>query len=221
VRAPSLLAGALITIAISLGRVRRFPPARMLASAVAFMTMAIGYSTVHALTAFSIPFLNRWLYEIAGSGDSLLYGIAVIGRARYLVQERRLLQTRVAEATEAAEHDPLTGALNRRGLFSRARTFRSGTLYFLDAEGCTPAATVAALRDAASPGAVIARIDDDRFVVVKRERNARPEIIAERFAQVVSDASVGFVTLDGLPFENALRIAAANALRVKKRRRGA
>jgi GGDEF domain-containing protein len=221
VRAPSFLIGILVTLPIALLRARRFPPGFSLASAFGFLMLAVIYRVLRQFTGLDSPLLDRWLYEIAAAADVLLFGIALIVRARYVVRERRGLEVRLEVATAAAEHDPLTGALNRRGLFSRAATKRaSGTLFFLDVEGCDPVEAVAALRGVAPEDALVARIDGDQFVVVTREGTGRPEVLANRFADAVAaHASIGFVMLDGMPFENALRIAGANAYRAKASRR--
>jgi diguanylate cyclase (GGDEF)-like protein len=245
VRAPLIFAGSLVLLAIALRRARRFPPALSLASAMAFVFLGVVYRTVRDLTPLSNPFFDRWTFEISTTADAVLFGLAVIVRARYVVRERRALEARLDEATNAAEHDPLTGALNRRGLFSRVAQIASGALFFLDLDGFKAindrfghsagdhvlTEVVDVLRRLAPEGSLIARIGGDEFVVVTRDA-LRTDALAVRFAEAIAaiksparlrgdgfGASLGVVALEGIAFENALRMADAKAYRAKSQKR--
>ncbi|HTJ25563.1 MAG TPA: diguanylate cyclase [Candidatus Limnocylindria bacterium] len=244
-RAPILLVGSIVLVAIALVRARRFPPALTLASALAFVTLGVVYRATRVLTPFHEPFLDRWLFEIATTLDALAFGLAVIVRARYVVQERRKLEERLDEATTAADHDPLTGALNRRGLNARVAAIASGALFYVDLDGFKAindrfghlagdhilVEVAGVLRRLAPRGALVARVGGDEFVVVTRENGTPPDVLANRFAAAIAaiqtparlrgdgfGASLGFVSLDGMSFENALRIADAKAYRAKSRK---
>jgi diguanylate cyclase (GGDEF)-like protein len=246
-RAPILLIGTVVLFAIALVRARRFPPALSLASALTFTVLSIVYRAVRVLTPLHDPFLDRWTFEIVTVIDALAFGYAVIVRARYVVQERRVLEERLDEARAAADHDPLTGALNRPGLFSRVAALASGALFYVDLDGFKAindrfghlagdrilVEVTEVLRRVAPRDAFVARLGGDEFVVVTRDVVARPDLLAARFARAIAGietpgrlrgdgfgASLGFVALDGMSFENALRIADAKAYRVKLSKAG-
>jgi diguanylate cyclase (GGDEF)-like protein len=205
------------------------------------------YRVVRDLTPFSNTFLDRWTYEISTRGHAVLFGLAVIVGVRYMVLERRELQLRLNEAIFAAEHDPLTGALNRRGLFSRAAQMPSGTLFFVDLDAFKEindrfghgagdevlVEVVKALHRLAPEGSLVARVGGDEFVVVTAEGTNRTEVLAARFGEAIAavessarlrgdgfGASLGVVSLHGIAVENALRIADAKAYRAKMGKRG-
>jgi diguanylate cyclase (GGDEF)-like protein len=245
-RAPILLIGSLVLFGVALARARRFPPALSLSSALALVLLGVVYRAVRDLTPFANPFLDRWTFEIATSADALFFGFAVIVRSRYIVRERRVLEERLNAATNAAEHDPLTGALNRRGLFARAEAVAAGTLFFLDLDGFKPlndrfghsagdrmlVEVVAALRRVVPQDALVARLGGDEFVVVTLEGPDQADVLAGRFAEAITaiqtparlrgdgfGASVGHVSLAGMSLENALHIADAKTYRVKTSKR--
>ena len=86
-----------------------------------------------------------------------------------------------------------------------------------------------ALRELAGPGAMIARVGGDEFVVVVADSDRVAILrLAERLSERIADirpagqpripyfgASVGFAPLAGLTLDNAMRIADANSYRVK------
>jgi len=245
VRAPLIVIGSVVLLVVALRRARRFPPALTLASALAFVLLGVVYRVVRDATPFSDPFLDRWTFEITTTADALLFGLAVIVRARYVVRERRALEARLDAATTAAEHDALTGALNRRGLFSRVAAITSGTLFFLDLDGFKAIndrfghsagdrvliEVVEVLRRLAPEGALIARIGGDEFVVVTRDAD-KADALAVRFGEGIAaiqtparlrgdgfGASFGVVSLAEIAFENALRMADAKAYRAKSQKR--
>lgn len=247
IRIPNLLLG-LVALCIALARARRFPPALALSSGLAFVELGVVYRAVRDATPLANGFLDRWVYEIATTADALLFGLAVIVRARYVVRERRALQERLEAATTAAEHDPLTGMLNRRGLFSRAATIAAGTLFVVDLDGLKTindrfgrdtgervlVEVAEALRRLVPENALIGRLGDDRFVLVVRASLARPELLANRISDAIEaietptrlhgedfGTSLSFVPLEGMPFENALRIADTKVYRAKLKKRPA
>ncbi|MGD0052283.1 MAG: diguanylate cyclase [Vulcanimicrobiaceae bacterium] len=242
-RSPVLLFGSCGLFAVAIVRGRRFPPAYYLLAALGATALAVLYRVVRFWTPFADPFLDHWAYDIGITIDALVFGFAVVARQQYLWRERRLLQVRLDEATHAAQHDALTGALNRRGLASNLTGRDSGTLLYVDldnfkqvndhfghASGDVILIDVAsALRELAGPGAMIARVGGDEFVVVVAESDRSAiERLAERLGERIADirpvgrpripyfgASVGFAPLAGLTLDNAMRIADANSYRVK------
>jgi diguanylate cyclase (GGDEF)-like protein len=242
-RSPVLLFGSSVLLAVAIVRGRRFPPAYYLLGALGATLLAILYRTVRFWTPFNDPFLDHWAYDIGITIDALVFGFAVVARQQYLWRERRLLQVRLDEATHAAQHDALTGALNRRGLVSNLTGHDSGTLLYVDldnfkqvndhfghASGDVILIDVAsALRELAGPGAMIARVGGDEFVVVVADSDRVAILrLAERLSERIADirpagqpripyfgASVGFAPLAGLTLDNAMRIADANSYRVK------
>lgn len=243
-----LLLGCAVLTAVTVRRARRFPPAWSLSTALGMTLLSVIYRAVREFTPLSNAFLDRWTYEVATSVDVLLFGLALIVRARYVVGERHALEVELDKATVAAEHDSLTGALNRRGLLARSATIREGTLYYIDLDGFKaindrfghPAGdailveVVAALRALVPPEALIARMGGDEFIVILPPNETAPDVMAQRFSSAIAaietsgrlrgdgfGASIGSVSLAGLTFENALRIADTKAYRTKSNKRGA
>jgi|HubBroStandDraft_1064217.scaffolds.fasta_scaffold23650_2 diguanylate cyclase (GGDEF)-like protein len=242
-RSPVLLFGSCVLLGVAIVRGRRFPPAYYLLAALGATLLAILYRVVRFWTPFSEPFLDHWAYDIGITIDALVFGFAVVARQQYLWRERKLLQARLDEATHAAQHDALTGALNRRGLASNLTGRDSGTLLYVDLDNFKQVNdhfghasgdvilidVAAALRELAGPGAMIARVGGDEFVVVVSESDRTAiERLAERLSERIADirpvgrpripyfgASVGFAPLAGLTLDNAMRIADANSYRVK------
>jgi diguanylate cyclase (GGDEF)-like protein len=241
IRAFCLCFGIAVLLAVTAARMRAFPPARYLFVALGMLALNLVYRLARDMTNFGMPQLDHWFFEVSEVCDVMIFGLAVIGRSRYLVRERRILEHQLDEATHAAEHDVLTGALNRRGLMRAVRTMTSGTLFFLDLDGFKAIndryghatgdevlrSVVALLYEVAGDDAIVARVGGDEFVVVVAGEG-RPE--AERLAGLIGgafaqrpgerrgtavSASVGYAPLSGLTLENAMRIADTNAYRAK------
>jgi diguanylate cyclase (GGDEF)-like protein len=247
-RAPLLFIGCVTLTTVTLLRAQRFPPAWSLSTALGMTLLSVVYRTVRDLTPFSNPFLDRWTFELATSADVLLFGLAIIVRARYVVGERHALKEQLDRATIAADHDLLTGALNRRGLLARTAALHNGTLFAIDLDGFKAindrfghaagdailVEVVAALRALLPPEGLIARMGGDEFVVVIPEESEPPDGMVRRFSAAIAaieargrlrgdgfGASIGSASLAGMTFENALRIADTKAYRSKSAKRGA
>jgi diguanylate cyclase (GGDEF)-like protein len=247
VRSPLLLFESLVLLGIAIVRGRRFPPAYYLLTALVATTLSILYRTIRVSTSYADPLLDRWAFEIGSTIDVVVFAFAVFARQHYLWRERKLLQARLEEATHAAQHDALTGVLNRRGLNSHLAERDGGTLLYVDldnfkevndrfghATGDTVLVDVSQLlREHAGASATIARIGGDEFVVVVAETDrAAIELLADRLCDRIRririagrnrlpqfGASIGYAPLAGLTLDNAMRIADANAYRTKAYKR--
>jgi diguanylate cyclase (GGDEF)-like protein len=242
VRSPVLLAGTIILLVGILLRMRDYPPARFLLAAQAMLFLSVAYRVIRTFTPYSIAFLDHWYFELGAVFDALFFGVALILRARYVLHARRQLEERLEDATRAAEHDALTGALNRRGLQAALGEGARGTLFYVDLDGFKainerfghPAGdavlveVVQAMRTLAGADAIFARIGGDQFVVViADEDRPRADALAEQITGAIGgirpgsrrtaslSASVGYAPLTGLTVDNAIRIADANAYRTK------
>jgi diguanylate cyclase (GGDEF)-like protein len=243
VRTPILLFGAVILTIATVLRMRDYPPARFLLAAEGLIFIAVAYRVVRTFTPYSLPFLDNWNYELSTISNSLLLGMALVMRSRYVLRQRQHLEDRLEDATRAAEHDALTGALNRRGLVAALEDATSGTLFYIDLDGFKTVNdrfghaagdsmlvhVVRALRGVAGAEATVARVGGDEFVVVVADED-RPR--ADRLVEQMTDAiaqirpggraragaigaSIGYAPMTGLTFDNAMRIADANSYRTK------
>jgi diguanylate cyclase (GGDEF)-like protein len=242
VRSPVLLAGTVILLVGILVRMRDYPPARFLLAAEAMLFLSVAYRVVRTFTPYSIAFLDHWYFELGAVFDALFFGVALVLRARYALRTRRQLEERLEDATRAAEHDALTGALNRRGLQAALDEGARGTLFYVDLDGfktinerfghtagdAVLVEVVQAMRTVAGTDAVLSRIGGDQFVVViADEDRARADALAEQITGAIAQirpghrrtaslsASIGYAPLTGLTVDNAIRIADANAYRTK------
>ncbi len=245
-RAVLLIIGLVTLLAVSVARaLSGFTPAWWLPPAILALFFSVFYGLAHIYAGASVPFLDAWAFEIEAVIATLLFGMAVLWRARFVVNERHVIERRLDEVTHEALHDQLTGALNRRGLFARVTgpRGRAGTLFFVDLDGFKAindryghAAGDAALievvrtiREIAGDDAVIARLGGDEFVVVTPNADrTEADAVAMKIAQQVAEigpadaqgrkrfgASVGHVRYDGIHLEIALRRADADAYTIK------
>jgi diguanylate cyclase (GGDEF)-like protein len=246
---PLLTSGFAVLLAVTILRgARGYKPAWWLPPALLMLFFQPGYAIVRSHLGLVVPFLDLWAFEIGTVGDSFLFGLAVLARARYVVLERRSIERRLSEVTHAALHDALTGLLNRRGLFARmAAADRPGTVFYVDldnfkmindryghAAGDAVLVQVArTMRELVGDEGVVARIGGDEFVVVTNEVDRRSaDALAFAFVTRIMEigpedapapkrfgASIGYVDFDGVHFEIALRRADAEAYRIKAEKR--
>lgn len=244
-----LLAGFLTLMGVTIARgVEGYRPAWWLPPALVMLFFQVGYTIVKARFGLRSAFLDAWAFEIGTIGDTFLFALAVLARARYVVLERRAIARQLDEVTHAALHDALTGTLNRRGLFARmASNEEPGTVFYVDldnfkmindryghATGDAVLVQVAkAIRTAIVDGDTVARIGGDEFVVVTRDASRKAaDTLAFRLALDVAKigpedalpaqkfgASIGYVDFDGIHFDSALRRADAEAYRIKAEKR--
>jgi diguanylate cyclase (GGDEF)-like protein len=244
-RVPLVCAFCVAMFAVIVIRARRFTPAWILLGGTSLL---IASSTYRALRAhIGVPFLDRWAFDIGATLDAIIFASAIVARVRYAISDRRAIERRLTEATYEASHDPLTGALNRRGLFASTSLSR-GTLVAVDLDGFKAVndryghgAGDAVLKDVTAalrgvvPSGLVARIGGDEFVLVTGEDDQRSgEMLATAIADAVANvrcaglsnhdgiaitASVGCASLDGRSLEAALRIADASAYLMKAMRR--
>jgi diguanylate cyclase (GGDEF)-like protein len=243
VRSPVLFLGSLVLLGATLARLRTFAPARFLLLAQGTLLLGVSYRVLRTFTPLSVPFLDRWAFEIATVANALFFGVALIARWRYALHQREQLEVRLEDATRAAEHDALTGALNRRGLITSLENVTAGTLFYVDLDGfklindryghadgdAILVQVVRVLRTIVGPEATVARVGGDEFVVVVADEDrTRADRLVEQMCDAIAlvkpgsrtrapalSASIGYAPLTGLTLDNAMRIADANAYRVK------
>ena len=243
VRTPILLFGAVILTIATVMRMRDYPPARFLLAAEGLIFVAVAYRVVRTFTPYSVPFLDDWNYELSTISNSVLLGVALVMRSRYALRQRQHLEDRLEDATRAAEHDALTGALNRRGLVTALENATSGTLFYLDLDGFRTVndrfghaagdamlvQVVRTLREVVGAEATVARVGGDEFVVVVADEDRpRADRLIEQMTEAIAKirpggraraggigASIGYAPMTGLTFDNAMRIADANSYRTK------
>jgi diguanylate cyclase (GGDEF)-like protein len=245
-RVPFLFAFLFVMIAVVIVRARRYPPAWILLGGVLGLFLSVAYRFVR--THVDSPLLDRWAFEIGTVLDALFFAAAILARIRHAIFDRRVIESRLKEATHDSLHDELTGVLNRRGLFARGRYSGHGTLFAIDLDSFKsindlyghPAGdgvlvdVVQTLRSLCAPDDIIARLGGDEFVVIAPTTafdDAKK--IARRITAAIEDisppgarapilgfgASVGYVSLENLTFEAALRLADTNAYRTKTQKR--
>jgi diguanylate cyclase (GGDEF)-like protein len=242
IRAPTLCVGMLVLLGVTIARMRAFPPARYLLAALFVLALSLVYRVVRDATPIAVPLFDRWFFEVSAVCNVLVFGLAVVMRSRYLLRERRALESQLDEATYAAEHDALTGALNRRGLVRTTAGVRGGTLFFLDLDEFKTVndryghavgdevlgEVVGAIRGVVGSMASIARVGGDEFVVVvTHDERGEIDRLSERIVEAIASVparsvqlgvSIGYAPLSGLTLDNAMRIADAQAYRTKKSR---
>jgi len=239
---------ALVSIVVVVLRALQYRPGWFFLAGMIGMSVGITYRALRPFTA--TPFLDRWAFEIGSTIDVLLFAAAIIVRIRYAVEEDATIERRLSQATHDAMHDELTGVLNRRGLFARAADLRTGTLLSIDLDAFKSIndlyghaigdgvllAVAEQVRATVREGDLIARVGGDEFVVGAPSTDLKgARALAERLAVAIEairppgvrtrvdgfGASIGYVELDGVALENALRTADKQAYRVKQSRRAA
>jgi diguanylate cyclase (GGDEF)-like protein len=239
---------AIVLTAVVVVRARQYPPGWIFLAGSIGLACSVGYRAIR--TFAGTPFLDRWAFEVGSIVDALLFAIAIIVRLRFALLERQAIERRLTQATHDAMHDDLTGVLNRRGLFAQADQLQSGTLFAIDLDAFKAIndryghaagdrvllAVAQQLRASVRADDLVARIGGDEFVIVAPRTDLNgAKAVAERITTAVESiraigvrtradgfgASIGYVALDGLAFENALRLADTHAYRIKESRRAA
>jgi diguanylate cyclase (GGDEF)-like protein len=248
VRPGIVLISAVVIVVAVVVRSMEFPPGWIFLGGIIGLASSIAYRAIRTLAG--TPFLDRWAYEVGTTVDALIFSVAIIVRIRYAIAERSTMERRLTQATHDAMHDELTGLLNRRGLLARADQLRTGTVFAIDldefktindlyghAAGDAVLLEVAEkLRTSLREGDLIARVGGDEFVVVApRTELHDASAVSDRISAAIGTikphgvrnpilgfgASIGFVALEDLAFENALRIADTHAYRIKQSHRAA
>jgi diguanylate cyclase (GGDEF)-like protein len=134
---PPLLGFVSLIAAAALRWRTGFKPAGLLL--LGLCSMAIYFATSLALAASNatLPSFARWGFEIAVASDVLLFSLGMAYRDRFSKRAQGEVEHELRAATFAADHDPLTGLLNRRGLeaWLGATPDVAGTLLYLDLDG--------------------------------------------------------------------------------------
>jgi diguanylate cyclase (GGDEF)-like protein len=240
-RVPLFFLFGAVLLGVTLVRARSYPAGWILFGGTSLLVASTAYRALRA--HIGTPFLDHWAFELGATLDALIFASAILVRVRYAFFERRSMERRLREATYEANHDSLTGALNRRGLFSRAQALR-GTLFSIDLDGFKQVNdrfghaagdlvlvdVVRELRRAVDELDIVARIGGDEFVVITAQADPREVAeLARHFTTVIEaialsgtdrlpagvGASVGYAQLDGVPFDRALRLADAQAYDAK------
>jgi diguanylate cyclase (GGDEF)-like protein len=188
------------------------------------------------------------VFQIGTAVPALVLAVGIPFRTRFIYSEREVLERDLRAAEYAAQHDPLTGLLNRRGLaaWTANRRLAGGCLLFIDLDGFKRVndhaghdagdralmAVAGVLTSAVRAGDAVARVGGDEFVVVLDQRSAtRAAEITQTVAGDVAaltpagpdiriGASIGRADFDRDPdFERTLALADADAYRVKAERR--
>jgi diguanylate cyclase (GGDEF)-like protein len=192
--------------------------------------------------------LDPWVFQIGTAVPALVLAVGIPFRTRFIYSEREVLERDLRAAEYAAQHDPLTGLLNRRGLaaWTAGRRLAGGCLLFIDLDGFKRVndhaghdagdralmAVAGVLTSAVRAGDAVARVGGDEFVVVLDQRSAtRAAEITQTVAGDVAaltpagpdiriGASIGRADFGRDPdFERTLALADADAYRVKAERR--
>jgi len=198
-------AGLIVCLIVAEIRRRQgYVPATFLSIGFLGLTVIYAARIVRDLLGTSWPFIDRWGFEMGVTFDVLAFGIAVTIRSRYSVRERARVQTDLASATFEADHDGLTGLLNRRGLDVRFAEISdvASTMLFVDLDGFKAvndrgghaagddALKIVAriLRHAVRPADLVARVGGDEFVVVLVDVRAAVVVaeISERISAAVA-----------------------------------
>jgi len=240
-RVPLVFLFCAVTLGVTVLRARRYPAAWIVFSGTSLMAASTAYRALRV--DIGTPFLDHWAFEVAATLDALIFASAILVRVRHAFFERRSIERRLREATYAANHDSLTGALNRRGLFARAESLH-GTLFSIDLDGFKAindryghaagdlvlVEVVRALRGAVGQTDLVARVGGDEFVVITDETDPRrlaelTRCFSEGIAAIALPggegepagvgASVGYAQLAGVTFDRALRLADAQAYDAK------
>ena len=154
--------------------------------------------------------------------ETLPSGRDDVGRlTRTAIRMARRLSARMSHHVSAAETDPLTGLLNRRGLEARADAITRGTVLFLDLDGFKQvndtlghdvgdrvlAATGHVLKSETRAQDLLARPGGDEFIVIApdltvEEAQAIGERLRRAVAEIMDDdrasvsASIGIAAID-------------------------
>jgi len=149
---------------------------------ILLLALAVMYAMLCAQFACSIwaPLLNdRWI-NVTFLVDLAASGIAGVIRRRYVVVEHAALRADLVRSEFEANHDPLTGLLNRRGFDAWVREATAiTTVMFIDLDGFKAVndrgghaagdealrAAGRIIRDAVGESDAVARIGGDEFVV--------------------------------------------------------
>ncbi len=194
---------ALIVIA-AVRRRSGYEPATYLGLGLVGITLIFAAKIVRDVAGLPSPFLDRWGLEIGAVFDVFAFSQGVAFRYKYLVAERERMTKDLNAATHAAQHDQLTGLLNRRGLETRFRELApaESAVLFVDLDGFKAvndagghAAGDRALRGVARilshavrAADLVARVGGDEFVVVLLDASeiaGAPDVIA-RITSAVS-----------------------------------
>lgn len=217
------------------GRVATPVFAAVVASGYALLVAAL---SVRAYQALTVAPATKISIDAAGQSN-VPFAIVVmfVGGLINLAQIRLVLGRVLAQLTTQAQTDPLTGAINRRGLMHRlpalhARARQGGSGYVVlmvdvdhfkaindqhgHAEGDQVLKRVAhRLRDSLRGGDLVARWGGEEFcVVLPRTQLAEAHALAERLASEVADSGVPQVTVSiGVAEVNAARESVEDVIR--------
>jgi diguanylate cyclase (GGDEF)-like protein len=198
-------AGLIVCLVVAEIRRRSgYLPATFISIGFLGLTVVFVARIVRDLLGASWPFIDRWEFELGAAFDVLAFAVAVTIRSRYSLRERVCAQNELAWATYEADHDQLTGLLNRRGLEVRFTeiSMLASTVLFVDLDGFKAindrgghaagddALKIVSriLRHAVRPVDVVARIGGDEFVVILVDVRAAPAVaaIATRISAAVA-----------------------------------
>jgi diguanylate cyclase (GGDEF)-like protein len=195
----------LIVVALLRGRSGYVPAAYFSLGFLGLTTIFI-WKIVRDVLGTPAPFVDRWAFEAGSIFDVLAFAVAVAIRSSYSERARELSEAGLRAATFDADHDPLTGLLNRRGLEATrgsAGSVRS-TVLFVDLDGFklindlgghakgdeALKSTARILRNAVREGDAVARVGGDEFVVVLNGC-VDPVVVKQITARIV--AAIAFV----------------------------
>jgi diguanylate cyclase (GGDEF)-like protein len=198
-------AGLIVCLIVAEIRRRQgYVPATFISIGFLGLTVMYVAQIVRDLFGMPWPFIDRWGFEMGATFDVLAFAVAVTIRSRYSERQRARVQTDLASATFEADHDGLTGLLNRRGLELRFAEISAlaSTVLFVDLDGFKAindrgghaagddALKIVAriLRHAVRPTDVVARVGGDEFVVILVDVRAAVSVatISERISSAVA-----------------------------------
>jgi hypothetical protein len=131
----SIFCGTGSIVAVAAIRLRRgYSPAAYLGVGVAGLAAMFAAKVIRDLAGMPSPFLDRWSFNIGAVFDVTVFTFGVSVRSNFMMRERKRMEQALVDATFDAEHDDLTGLLNRRGLEVRFEHVRAvaSTVLFVD-----------------------------------------------------------------------------------------
>jgi diguanylate cyclase (GGDEF)-like protein len=232
-----------ITIALIRWRAG-FLPASYLAFGLIGSFVFFTAKPLRDVSGLDSAFLDRWALEIFSVFDFLVFSLGIAARFRFTHREHELIKEQLRATSLAAGRDPLTGLLNRRGLYEC--DVSSGTVLFIDIDGFkavndegghaagdhTLIVLAHIIRHCVRAQDAVARFGGDEFVVILADcDDAGPtQEIISRISSAVGallplgpassvriGVSIGSALIDACAsFSEALEHADADAYRIKE-----
>jgi diguanylate cyclase (GGDEF)-like protein len=217
-----------IALAMTIALLRRragFMPASFLAFGLIGTLFFFVGRPFRDFTGIESPFLDRWTFQFVSVFDYLIFSLGIAYRVRFAHREHELMKAELRDASLAAEQDPLTGLLNRRGLDEWMNAFKHlvGTVLFIDIDGIkavndegghaagddTLTVVARIIRHSVRAQDAVARFGGDEFVVVLAD--CRDAVLTEYIVSRISSA-VGSIRPLGEQSDTRIDVSIGSAL---------